>query len=52
MRVTGIWTAIGAVIFGVILADLVTHQAGTQVLANSAASVEKVSVNGLLGQTS
>jgi hypothetical protein len=52
MRVTGLWSAIGAVIFGVILADFVTHPSGTSTLTNSAVSAEKVSVNGLLGQTS
>ena len=52
MRVTGVWTAIGAVIFGVILADLVHNATGTKVLANAATSTEKISVNGLLGKTS
>ena len=52
MKVTGIWTAVGAIIFGVILADLVHNPAGTKRLANAVTSTEKVSVNGLLGQTS
>ena len=52
MKVTGIWTAFGAVIFGVIIADLVHNAAGTKALANAGVSAEKVSVNGLLGKTS
>jgi hypothetical protein len=52
MKVTGFWAAVGAVIFGVIIADLVTHPAGTATLANAATTTEKVSVNGLLGKTS
>jgi hypothetical protein len=52
MRVTGVWTAIGAVIFGVILADLVHNAAGTTALANAGTTTEKVAVNGLLGSTS
>jgi hypothetical protein len=52
MRVTGVWSAIGLAIFGVILADLVTHQAGTAALASAGATTEKVAVNGLLGTTS
>jgi hypothetical protein len=52
MKVTGLWAAIGAVIFGVIIADLVHNPAGTKVLANAGVNTEKVSVNGLLGKTS
>ena len=52
MKVTGIWTAVGAVIFGVILADLVHNPAGTKALSNAATSTEKISVNGLLGKSS
>jgi hypothetical protein len=52
VKVTGVWTAIGAVIFGVILADLVHNPTGTTALANAGVSTEKVSVNGLLGKTS
>jgi hypothetical protein len=50
MRVTGAWTAIGAVIFGVILADFVAHPSGTKVLANTATSTEKTTIGGLLGK--
>jgi hypothetical protein len=52
MRVTGFWTAVGAVILGVILADLVHNPAGTKTLTTAATNAEKVSVNGLLGKTS
>ena len=52
MKVTGIWTAVGAIIFGVILADLVHNPAGTKALANAGTSTEKVSVNGLLVKSS
>jgi hypothetical protein len=52
MKVTGIWAAIGAVIFGVIIADLVHNPAGTKALTNAGTSAEKISVNGLLGKTS
>lgn len=52
MRVTGLWSAIGAVIFGVIIADLVHNAAGTKTLTDAGTNVEKVSVNGLLGKTS
>jgi hypothetical protein len=52
VRVTGIWAAVGAVILGVIIADLVHNPAGTKALANAGTSAEKISVNGLLGKTS
>jgi hypothetical protein len=52
MRVSGLWSAIGAVIFGVIIADLVHNAAGTKVLTSAATSIESTSVNGLLGKTS
>jgi hypothetical protein len=52
MKVTGVWTAVGAIIFGVILADLVHNPTGTTALANAGTTTEKISVNGLLGKTS
>lgn len=39
------------IIGGVMLADLVTHQAGTTALFNGIGSLWKTSVNGVLGQT-
>jgi hypothetical protein len=41
-----------AVVVGVALADLVIHPTGTQVLVNGTTTVEKQSLNALLGQTS
>jgi hypothetical protein len=52
MRVTGIFSLAGALVFGIIIADFLTHPQGTTVLANAGTEVEKVSVNGLLGKTS
>jgi hypothetical protein len=52
MRVSGIWSAVGAVIFGVILADFVHNPAGTTALASAGTSAEKISTNALLGKTS
>ncbi len=52
MRVTGFWSAVGAVIFGVIIADLAHNVAGTKALANAGTTTEKVAVNGLLGKSS
>lgn len=52
MRVTGIWTAVGAVIMGVILADIWTHPNGTNAAANGVVNIEKPTYNALLGQTS
>ena len=52
MKVSGFWSAVGAVIFGVIIADLVHNATGTKALANAGVNVEKVSVNGLLGKAS
>jgi hypothetical protein len=50
VKVTGFWTAVGAVIFGVIIADLVHNANGTKTLANAGVSTETVAVNGLLGK--
>lgn len=52
MRVTGVWSAIGAVIFGVILADLIANPGGTKTLTGAATTGEKLAVNGLLGKAS
>lgn len=52
MRVTGFFSLAGAVVFGVIIADFLTHPQGTSTLANAGVTVEKVGVNGLLGKTS
>lgn len=52
MKVTGLWAAVGAVIFGVIIADLVHNPKGTKALANAGTTTERISVNGLLGKSS
>lgn len=49
MRVVGIWTAVGAVIVGLIIADLVMHPTGTNAIANGITSLEKNTGNQLLG---
>lgn len=51
-RVTGIWSAIGLGIMGVIFADVLTHPDGTKQAANGIVQIEKVGGNALLGQTS
>jgi hypothetical protein len=50
MRVTGFWSAAGAVIFGIIIADLVIHPTGTKAVGNAAVSLEKNTGNQLLGK--
>jgi hypothetical protein len=49
LRVTGLWAAIGAVIAGLMLADLLTHPAGTNALASGINSLEKQTGNQLIG---
>lgn len=39
MRVTGVWTAVGAVIAGWMFADLLTHPAGTQAAGGTIVSL-------------
>jgi hypothetical protein len=51
LRVTGFWAAVGAVIAGLMLADLVTHPAGTNAIANGINKLEKQTGNQLLGHT-
>lgn len=51
-RVTGFWSAVGAVIVAVMIADFVIHPAGTQALANAGTTAEKTALNAELGQTS
>jgi hypothetical protein len=52
MRVTSFWTAVGAVVIAVMIADFVAHPSGTTALANGATSAEKTALNAELGQTS
>jgi hypothetical protein len=51
LRVTGFWAAVGAVIAGLMLADLVTHPAGTNAIAKGINTLEKQTGNQLLGHT-
>lgn len=49
LRVTGFWAAVGAIIGGLMLADLLTHPQGTNALASGINSLEKNTGNQLLG---
>jgi hypothetical protein len=49
-RVTGFWTAVGAVIAGLIIADLLTHPKGTQAAGNVVTTLSKNTGNQLLGK--
>ena len=50
MGVTGFWGAIGAVIFGLIIADIWTNPKGTAAAGASIVSLEKNTGNQLLGK--
>ncbi len=50
LRVTGLWTLAGAVVFGLILADIWTHPAGTKAAGSTVVSLEKNTGNQLLGK--
>jgi len=49
LRVTAFWPAVGAVIFGLIIADIWTHPAGTQQAGSAINTLEKQTGNQLLG---
>ena len=49
MRVVGLWSAIGAVVIGLIIADLATHPKGTNAIASGITNLEKNSGNQLHG---
>lgn len=49
LRVTGFWTLLGAVVFGLIIADIWTHPTGTTDAGNAIVSLEKNTGNQLLG---
>lgn len=51
MRVVGFWSAVGAVVIGLIIADLVTHPKGTNAIASGITTLEKNTGNQLLGST-
>ena len=50
MRVTGIWSAVGAAFAGFIVADVLTHPAGTRAAGSTISSLWKTSAQGLSGQ--
>lgn len=52
MRVTSFWTAVGAIVIAVMIADFVAHPAGTQTLANAGTTAESEALNAELGKTS
>lgn len=51
MRVTGFWAAVGAVIMGLIIADIWTHPSGTNAAGNAVISLEKNTGNQLIGKS-
>jgi len=51
-RVTGFWSAVGAVILGVVIANLLANPRGTIAAANALVAVEKPTLNALLGKPS
>lgn len=50
MRVTGFWAAVGAVIMGLIIADVWTHPAGTNAAGKAIIGLEKNTGNQLIGK--
>lgn len=49
MRVTGFWTAIGAALGGFMLADVLTHPAGTRAAGGTVSSLWKTTEKGVTG---
>ncbi len=50
MRVSGIWSLAGAIVTGIIIADLLIHPAGTRAAGNVLTSLERNTGNQLLGK--
>ncbi len=50
MRVTGFWALAGAVVFGLIIADIWTHPKGTAAAGNAVIALEKNTGNQLIGK--
>jgi len=50
-RPTSLFALAGAVVFGIIIADALTHPAGVTAITNGVVAGEKISANALLGQT-
>jgi len=51
MRPTSFLALLGLVVVGVIIGDFLIHPAGTKAAANGIVSVEKPTLNALLGST-
>lgn len=49
MRGTGIAAGIVLIVYGLIVADILTHPAGTQAAGNVISGVSRPAINGLLG---
>ena len=49
MGVTGFWLLTGAVVFGLIIADIWTHPAGTSAAGTAIVNLEKNTGNQLIG---
>jgi hypothetical protein len=50
MRVSGVWSLAGAVVTGLIIADLIIHPTGTKAAGNVLIQLEKNTGNQLLGK--
>ena len=50
LRVTGFWALTGAIVFGLIIADIWRNPNGTKAAGASVVSLEKNTGNQLLGQ--
>lgn len=51
LRVTGFWALTGAIVFGLIVADIWIHPQGTTAAGQQIVSLEKNTGNQLLGST-
>jgi hypothetical protein len=51
LRVTGFWTLTGAIVFGLIVADIWIHPTGTNAAGAAIIGLEKNTGNQLLGKT-
>jgi hypothetical protein len=49
LRVTGFWALTGAVVFGLIIADIWTHPTGTTAAGTAINTLEKQTGNQLIG---
>lgn len=52
MRPTTLLALAGLAVVGIIIANLTIHPTGTTAIANGFVSIEKPTINGLLGSTS